>query len=191
MLIKDNLEVTLLPESYIFKLMVLGDAAVGKTSLIRRFIENKFEEGYLSTIGVDFLIKDLRLVNGTDVRLVLWDVAGQSKYTSFKHRYYNGANGLLIVFDVTNTRSCINVELWLRDAQTVLGRRIPFLILANKIDKLEQPFVPSSFLLGIVNSYSPHCLKIVGTSAKTGCNVEEVFTDVANFLVKEFPQAHP
>ena len=169
--------------------MVLGDAAVGKTSLIRRFIENKFEEGYTSTIGVEFLIKDLKLADGIDVRLVLWDVAGQSKYASFKHRYYNGANCLLIVFDVTNTRSCMNVEIWLRDAQKVLGRRIPFLILANKVDKLEQPFVPSSFLLRIVDSYSPYLLKIVPTSAKTGRNVEETFTDVANYLIKEFSKA--
>lgn len=182
---KKNEEVVMmLVESYVFKLMVLGDPAVGKTSLIRRFIENRFEEGYTSTIGVDFLVKDLQLVSGANVRLVLWDVAGQFKYANFKHRYYNGSNCLLIVVDVTDQRSCANVDVWLRDAQVILGKQVPFLILANKVDKLAHPFVPPSSLLRLVVAHSSY-LKIVETSAKTGRNVEEVFREVAEYLTKQ------
>jgi len=162
--------------------MVLGDPAVGKTSLIRRYIHNTFQEGYISTLGVDFLVKDIVTRDESLVRFVLWDVAGQSKYANFKRHYYQSANFIIIVFDVTNIRTCWNVQKWLYDAQHILGKDIGFVFIANKIDLYKPPisFYDSLFHLAEENRHA--FVDFVETSAKTGKNVEKVFTHIAEFL---------
>jgi small GTP-binding protein len=159
--------------------MILGDPSVGKTSLIRRFVENRFSEEYLSTIGVEFLKKEVLIDEKTKVTLVLWDIAGQSKWTQFKKSYYQGSVFIIMVFDVRNIKSYNSIKQWISDAQGILGEDIYFAIFANKIDLLEGHTVPD------FNDYNQFkgFLELVKTSAKTGKNVNESFNKIAKFLV--------
>ena len=169
-------------QRFVFKIMVIGDPSVGKTSLIRRYVENAFSEEYITTLGVDFLKKDMVAGDGkTAISLVLWDVAGQSKFATFKKVYYTGARFVIIVFDLTNPRSYQNVQVWLDDARQILGENIEFAIFANKADLAEQRRVSS------YNEYRSisTLLDIVETSAKTGRNVNDVFGKIANYLLEK------
>jgi small GTP-binding protein len=167
--------------SYIFKIMVIGDIAVGKTSLIRRYVENIFKEEYMSTIGVEFLQKKVLIDNKYPVTLVLWDVAGHSKFATFKSTYYSGSDFIIIVFDITKQRSYRSIERWLSEAQRILGNKIPFVIVGNKAD-LENERQITNY-----DDYKevPTVVEIVETSAKTGKNVDWMFEKMARFLLKE------
>ena len=166
---------------FIYKIMVIGDPSVGKTSLIRRFIENRFTEDYITTIGVDWLKKDVVIKDMINVSLVVWDVAGQSKYASFKEMYYSGSDFIIIVFDITNERSYRNIRRWMEDVQQILGEEIDLAIFANKADLEDQRKIMS------YEEYEdlPTLWGIVETSAKTGQNVDEIFEKIAEFLVKK------
>ncbi len=163
---------------FVFKIMVLGEPAVGKTSLIRRFVENRFSEDYLSTIGVDFLKKDIKY-DDTEVTLVLWDVAGQAKYANFKRHYYQGANFFILVFDITRKLTYLNVPRWLKDAQDIMGEQINYAIFANKVDLGDQREVLDYD--GFLNAEG--MLELAETSAKTGENINDIFTRISKFLI--------
>lgn len=165
---------------FVFKLMILGDPSVGKTSLVRRYIENRFSEDYLSTIGVDFLKKDIN-VDGTYVTIVLWDVAGQAKYANFKKHYYKGANFFIIVFDITKKPTYMNIGRWLKDAQEILGDDVYFAIFANKADLEDQREVEDYEAFKLMENL----VEFEETSAKTGHNVNEIFTKIARFLIEK------
>ena len=162
--------------------MVLGEPAVGKTSLIRRFVENRFTEDYLSTIGVDFLKKNVKY-DDAEVTLVLWDVAGQAKYANFKRHYYQGANFFIIVCDVTRKLTYLSISRWLKDAQIILGEAVNFTIFANKVDLVDQREVED------YEDYqnAEGLMEIIETSAKTGHNVDDSFIKLAKFLVENQP----
>ena len=160
--------------------MVLGDPSVGKTSLIRRFIENRFAEDYITTIGVDFLKKDV-VVDKTGATLVLWDVAGQAKYANFKKYYYTGANFLIIVFDITKIQTFQNITRWLGDAQEILGDPINYAIFANKADLANEREVTNYDYFQSADML----FELIETSAKTGHNVNEMFTRIARFLIQK------
>jgi len=160
--------------------MVVGDPSVGKTSLIRRFVENTFSEDYLSTLGVDFLKKNL-ILDEAEVTLVLWDVAGQAKYANFKKYYYQGADFVIIVFDITNPKSYASIAHWLHDFQEILRESVNFAIFANKADLEDQRKVQN------YDDYrtEPGLLEIIETSAKTGQNVQQIFKQIGEFLIQK------
>ena len=162
--------------------MVIGDPSVGKTSLIRRFVENRFIEDYISTIGVEFLKKEIWVEEKAKLTMVLWDTAGQAKWAQFKKAYYKGAVFVIIVFDVTNIKSYYSIKKWLEESQVILGGDIDFAIFANKIDLLEGYEIPT------FDDYKHYesLFEFVETSAKTGKNVEDTFYNIAKYLLKKF-----
>ena len=94
-----------------FKVLIVGNAGVGKTACIFRFCENTFISGYVSTVGIDFKVKTV-LVQDKKVKLQIWDTAGQERFRSITHAYYRGAMGFLLMFDVTNNDSFLSVREW-------------------------------------------------------------------------------
>lgn len=158
------------------KICLLGDFAVGKTSLVRRFIEGKFEEKYLSTIGVTVSRKSVQLDSHT-VKLLIWDLAGGDDYTNSS--YLLGATGGLIVCDITRPDT-LNALLAYHKQLQLANPKAHFVLLANKIDLEEERAISPEELAAIAEQIDCH---LFCTSAKTGENVEEAFATLAQQLV--------
>ena len=129
---------------HLFKVLIIGDSAVGKTSLMNRFAENMFVATYISTIGVDFKLKNI-VVDGQRVKLQIWDTAGQERFRTICASYYRGTHGIIVVYDVTNPESFAHVKHWLEEIErncdgiakesVILGRSyLHFLFPISKIE---------------------------------------------------------
>mmetsp|Transcript_15887 Transcript_15887/g.49684 ORF Transcript_15887/g.49684 Transcript_15887/m.49684 type:complete len:217 (-) Transcript_15887:29-679(-) len=124
---------------YLFKVLVVGDIGTGKTSIIKRFVHNIFSTNYKSTIGVDFALKVIKWDDHTEVRLQLWDIAGQERFGNMTRVYYKEAVGALVVFDVTRVGTFEAVSKWKADIDSKVtlpphDKPIPVVLLANKCD---------------------------------------------------------
>lgn len=124
------------------KILILGDANVGKTSFVHRYVSGQFNKTYKATVGVDFSVKLLHWSSKEKVRLLLWDIAGQERFISMTRVYYKGAVGCVVMFDVTSTSSFLNCRHWKQDldnkAMLPNGDSIPCILLANKCDISER-----------------------------------------------------
>jgi len=162
---------------YILKLCLLGDGAVGKTSLVRRFVFDVFDDKYLMSFGTKVVKKSVK-VGEADLNLVIWDILGQKTQDALHAAYYKGASGALAVCDFTRPETMKNLRSWLGNFRAVVGN-MPIIILGNKSD-LEKTFSNAE-----LKAFS----KDVGcdmfeTSAKTGLNVEAAFTAMGKKLVE-------
>ncbi len=175
-----------MPHRYNFKIAVIGFSGVGKTSLINQFISKKFEKDYISTIGVNILIKDIEVEMKGDqyaVQLMFWDIGGQEKYTNVRHMFYKGANGAIIVYDTTRPNTFLQVPEYLEDLETYLGKKIPFVLIGNKIDLTDLYKVPRENAEKLKDT--TNALEFFETSAKTGENVENSFKLLADICLKK------
>ncbi|KAH3765896.1 GTP-binding protein RAB4 [Pelomyxa schiedti] len=155
---------------FLFKFIVIGDAATGKSCLLHRFIENKFLRDSTHTIGVEFGAKVVD-IGGKTIKLQIWDTAGQERFRSVTKSYYRGAAGALLVYDVTSRDSFNHVATWLSDARSLSNTDIVGMLVGNKIDLPDRqvPFLEAS------RYCQENGLMYVETSALTGDGVEEVF----------------
>ena len=120
---------------YRYKIVMLGDGAVGKTAMTTRFTQNQFDTDYKRTIGSDFAIKRLHLKDiDTHVTLQVWDLAGQPRFESVRQGFYRGSRGGLLLYDVTRRRTFLNVDNWKEEAYSNLQNEIPLVLVANKVD---------------------------------------------------------
>ena len=117
------------------QLLIIGDSNVGKTSLLIRYSENKFNSHYLATVGIDYYSKNETIL-GKNVRVKVWDTAGQERYKSLTNGFFRNAQGILLVYDVTNPDSFFNLKFWLQSINTNIGEttEIKKIIIGNKID---------------------------------------------------------
>ena len=167
------------------KVVLLGDAAVGKTSLVRRFVFNAFDDKYIMTIGTKVSKKVINITwEGMDVRLnfIIWDVLGQQGFTQVQETAFRGSDGALLVCDLTRKNTLYNIShYWLPVLERVAG--VPSILLANKSDLKNWDFSHEeldNFAKGIGVPY-------LLTSAKTGENVEEAFKKLAEMTFKFYP----
>ncbi|KAJ5071332.1 ras-related protein rab-32 [Anaeramoeba ignava] len=123
---------------YLYKVLVVGDLATGKTSMIKRYVHGIFSRQYKATIGVDFALKVMNVNEKTIVRLQLWDIAGQERYGNMTRVYYKEAAGAFVVFDVTRPETFEGVKKWKQDIDSKVflpnKKPIPVVLLANKVD---------------------------------------------------------
>ncbi|XP_071143607.1 ras-related protein Rab-10-like [Mytilus edulis] len=168
---------------YLFKIILVGDPAVGKTSLVRRFTTGRFQQEYKSTIGVDFTVQTLQL-DGKIVKLQIWDTTGQERFRSLTTGYYRNAHAALVVYDVTNTESLHNCVRWMNDVSMYSGQDIPKLLLGNKCDKLSGRTVSSSD--GEHFARKHNMMSFSETSAKDGRNVDDAFYKLAQELSRTY-----
>ncbi|KAL0209721.1 hypothetical protein RCL1_008559 [Eukaryota sp. TZLM3-RCL] len=161
------------------KVVVVGDAAVGKTSLIQRFIRHTFETHYSGTIGVDFMTKTVYFEDREPVALTIWDTAGQERFQALVPSYLRECSAVIIVFDVTDRVTFDNAKTkWLQSIRHEALHYDDCLIfmVANKVDLNSQRIVTQTEL----NSYSSSSgIPVMETSARVGFNVKELFTQVA------------
>ncbi|MFX1296412.1 MAG: Rab family GTPase [Promethearchaeota archaeon] len=162
----------------IFKVVVIGTAGVGKTSIIRRFCENSFLEGYKTTIGSDFYVKKLDLEKAF-VNLSIWDLAGEERFKFVLPTFCKGAQGALIVFDLSRRRSYINITSYIELLWQIAGQ-IPGILIGNKSDLVEQRTVEKDE----ARDYSNECgLPYYETSAKDNVNIKKIFENLSNLMI--------
>jgi small GTP-binding protein len=164
--------------SYLFKLVFLGEGAVGKTSLVGRYVYDSFEGDYLATIGTDIHVKTVQ-VDETMVKLVVWDIAGQDDFAQLRKAYYQNASGAFFVFDCTRPETIERIEEWV-EALYGVTKQIPLVLLENKIDLKSK--IESGKIEQIVKK---HGLTHVRTSAKEDTNVEEAFKQMTREILEK------
>ncbi len=170
---------------YTFKLIVIGPAAVGKSSLIRRFVENKFSLHYKFTIGVDFMTKTLDYEPGKSAKLTLWDIGGQERFKVLRRSFYEGTNGALVVFDLSRANTFTKMKEWLSDARQSIERDFPVIIIGNKSDLIPEIGEIIDRKEPLQFAQAENCIYIE-TSAKTGDNVDNAFLDLTRKMVDKF-----
>ncbi|MEW5759940.1 MAG: Rab family GTPase [Candidatus Thermoplasmatota archaeon] len=159
------------------KICLLGDPAVGKTSLIRRFVYDIFENKYASTIGTKVTKKSIS-IDEKKVTLLIWDIMGQKYQDELSMHYYRGAEGALVVCDVTLASTLRSIDSWVKAINAVIPR-LPIVFLGNKCDLRMDKFFEIE-LLSLAGKYG---CKYYLTSAKTGENVQEAFLSLAKELL--------
>ncbi len=119
---------------YIFKYIIIGDSGVGKSCLLLQFLENSFKPNHEATIGVEFGTKVITLENGSNIKLQVWDTAGQDAFKSITRSYYRNAAGALVVYDISNRQSFQNIVKWLDEAKVNGNREMVLALVGNKSD---------------------------------------------------------
>ena len=122
---------------YLFKCICVGDGGCGKTALVVRFSQGFFQEQYKLTIGVEFAVKTIELVNTKKVKLQIWDTGGQERFQYVRPMYYRGAMGAIILFDLSNRESFEHLPKWIEEVSTNVGD-LPMLIVGNKSDLVNE-----------------------------------------------------
>lgn len=162
-----------------FKVVLLGEGCVGKTSLCLRYVQNAFNDKHITTIQASFLTKRLN-VDNRRVGLAIWDTAGQERFHALGPIYYRDANGALLVYDITDRDSFIKVQTWVKELRKMLGQDVVLAIAGNKCD-LERSRVVS---IEEAEQYAESVkAKHYSTSAKLNKGLEELFLDLTKRML--------
>ena len=162
---------------YLFKILLIGNSNVGKSSLFLRFVDEIWKENFVPTIGVDFKIKSIKIDNKT-IKLQIWDTAGQERFKSILSSYYKGANGILLLYDITNVNSFKSLSNWLIDIEKNSSKNVKKILIGNKCDLNELRKIPINKGKEFADTYD---MEFIETSAKNNVNINECF----NILGKE------
>ena len=162
-----------------YKIVLIGDINVGKTSILSRFRYGSFESDYMPTLGIDFFSKNLFFEDKT-IRLILWDTAGQERFRSLIPSYLKNADCIIIVFDITNKESFLSLNKWLTDAKNNASENTIYVICGNKIDLKERRTVNENE----INEYIEKNTGVIymECSAKNGQGIKDLFNVIAKNL---------
>ncbi|GAA6105216.1 ras-related protein Rab-37 isoform X1 [Tachysurus ichikawai] len=171
-----------------FKVMLLGDSAVGKTCVLVRFKDGAFLGGnFIATVGIDFRNKVVT-VDNLKVKLQIWDTAGQERFRSVTHAYYRDAQALLLLYDITRKSSFDNIRAWLTEIHEYAQKDVVIMLLGNKSDMAAERVIKLEEGQKLAKEYG---VPFMETSAKTGVNVELAFLAIARELKqREAQQPH-
>jgi len=183
---------------HLFKILLIGDSGAGKSSAMLRFSENKFSPSFISTIGIDFRVKTITLDDGTRVKLQCWDTAGQERFRTITTAYFRGANGIIVMYDVTDNISFANVSHWVRtiDTHAAEHKHLTKMLVASKCDLTNKRLISAeqgqelarsigATRLTRVTRGNPQSSEILYAeiSSKTGHGVDAMFTTIANAML--------
>ncbi|CAE7203048.1 RABE1A [Symbiodinium pilosum] len=166
---------------HLVKLLLLGDSAVGKSSLLMRFCESKFDANFVLTIGVDFKWKQVEREN-RKLKIQVWDTAGQERFRTITPAYYRAAMGVVICYDITDKASFEHIDYWLQQLEQHGDEGVQRVLVGNKSDLSENRKVTREEGEKLAAQYS---MKFFETSAKTGQEVDEAFLSIADEVVKQ------
>ena len=167
---------------YVFKITLVGDGAVGKTSIRNRYMGRGFSASHLMTLGADFSVIKKEMVPNEIWRFQIWDLAGQPIFKEVRGRFYNGCMGALVVFDITNKQTLKNCTIWIRELYKYCGKNaVPIVLLANKADLRSRKSVSmkeAEKFINILNKGTKNFNVVnhtLETSAKSAQNINEAF----------------
>merc|ERR1712110_303608 len=163
----------------LFKLLLIGDSGVGKTCILFRFSDDAFNTTFISTIGIDFKIKTIEL-RGKKIKLQIWDTAGQERFHAITTSYYRGAMGIMLVYDITNSKSFDNIAKWLRNIQEHANEDVEKMILGNKCDMEDKRVIPKERGEVIARENG---IRFLETSAKTNVNIDKAFMELSEAIL--------
>ncbi|EIM92374.1 GTP-binding protein RAB5 [Stereum hirsutum FP-91666 SS1] len=169
-----------------FKLVLLGESAVGKSSLVLRFVKDQFDDYRESTIGAAFLTQTVNLDDGMTVKFEIWDTAGQERYKSLAPMYYRNANCAVVVYDITQSASLEKARNWIRELQRQADPSIVIALCGNKSDLAARRQVTQEEAQKYAEEEG---LMWAETSAKSGEGVSDIFTAIAKKLPTTAPAA--
>ena len=161
----------------VLKLLLLGDSSVGKTSILLKYISNKFDESSISTVGVDYMDKIIDY-NKFKIKLQIWDTSGEEKFRTITKNFYRNADGLLVVFDLTKKESYVHIKSWINEAKEN-NDKLKTLLIGNKLDLKDERIVA----IDVAKQFAEkNNLKYIETSAKDGTNINELFQAIIDLL---------
>ena len=167
---------------FLFKILLLGDSGVGKSSIILRYIENNFSQNLMNSIGVDFKLKNIE-VKGKKVKLQVWDTAGQERFRTITTSYYKGAQAIIVVFDITDRDSFEHVKNWMADVDKFAKEGVLRILAGNKCDLEHMRKISKDEGKELASKYG---IQYIETSAKETTNIEELFFNTTEtFLNKQ------
>jgi len=169
-----------------FKITVIGDGMVGKTSLIKKFTKGSFRQDYVKTIGAQFSVFD-KQINEDKIRLLFWDIAGQVDFSFLRSSFFNNSRAAIIVYSLEDNelgvKSFKHIDDWYQDIRKHCGE-IPIIIFANKVDLVDENSLDDSKIQSLVDNHN--FLGFYKTSAKTGSGVIEAFNVLIEKLYRKF-----
>ena len=165
---------------YLFKVLLIGDSGVGKSSILSRFVDEIYTDVYISTVGVDFKIKTIDLHNQI-CKIQVWDTAGQERFKSITSVYYKGANGCIIVYDITDKKTFENVYTWISELERYGPEKIPILLVGNKSDMEKKREVSELEGFSLAKELN---IEFMETSAKNNLNIDMGFTFLTELIKK-------
>ena len=169
--------------SYKLKILLCGPAAVGKTSLIHRFIKSKFASDYKLTVGVDILTKEVEYQPGKIATLSIWDIGGQERFSFIRTTFYKGSSGALLVFDLSRAATWDSIQNWRAEVKQFAGP-IPFVLIGNKVDLIAE--VGEVIDRDDCQEYAESEESIyIETSAKDGTNVDDAFVKLTQLIISK------
>lgn len=166
---------------YTFKIVMIGDSGVGKSCILLRYADDKFNENFYSTIGVDFRFKNI-LLDNKSVKLQIWDTAGQERFKTITSAYYRGAHGILIVYDVTDKNSFNHVKDWIEDINKYTDDNPVKLIIGNKCDLSKEKVITDAEMKAMEQQTG---LEIIETSAKNSIKINEAMEIIAGKMIEK------
>jgi len=165
------------------KVLLLGDSGVGKSSLMLRFAESKYDVAMTSTAGVDFKTKKVKLGGSDEVTLQIWDTAGQERFKTITQAYYRGAMGIVLVYDCTDRKSLANIKYWMSNIQTHANQKVQKLIVGNKIDREDIRQVSYAEGKAVADAFTPK-IPFMEASAFSSEHVDDIFVTLAKSVIE-------
>ena len=165
----------------LYKVIIIGDTAVGKSNILSRYVKDEFSSNSKSTVGVELGIKFLKIKN-TKTKIQIWDTAGQERYRAITSSYFKGSNGCFIVYDITNEASFNNIENWYEQIQKETSSDLPILLVGNKCDLEDERKVPIE--KGKEKAKNLNCA-FFETSALKKINIDKIFEELVNNIYEK------
>mmetsp|Transcript_31020 Transcript_31020/g.70963 ORF Transcript_31020/g.70963 Transcript_31020/m.70963 type:complete len:204 (+) Transcript_31020:52-663(+) len=168
----------------LFKVLLIGDSAVGKSSILLRFADDTYHAAYTSTIGVDFKIRTVNQ-DSRVIKLQLWDTAGQERFRTITQSYYRGSHGIIVVYDVTDRNSFDHVKHWLEEVEKYAPRGVVRLLVGNKCDLISKRVVTTEEAQEFASEKG---ITFTETSARSAQNVEVAFDKLCEEMRRSTPR---
>ena len=160
------------------KIMLLGESQIGKTSFIQRYVKNNFNLSYITTVGIDFQLKQIKM-NNKSIKLQIWDTAGQERFKNITKSYFHSSDGFIVGYDITSRLSFTNVSTWLKEINENAPEEIQKILIGNKCDLNEREVTTEEGQ----KLAEENGMKFFETSAKNDINVKETFEAITKDIL--------